>query len=110
LRVFANGIDADEKVPGEDVLFAIIEGDDVGKIVMLEILHVHIQDIIIRAENDVDGTKAPHFAPGNHLQPAVVLQLLLQIKADILLKVAYHGQNFCKFTSIIGIENKIFYL
>ena len=41
-------------------------------------------------EDDVDCADAAHLAPRHHLQPAVVLHLLLQVEAYILLEIAYH--------------------
>lgn len=51
LGVGAHGVQADEQVACDAVSFAIIEGDDIGVVIVLQVLSIHLQDFFIRAED-----------------------------------------------------------
>ena len=48
------GINAYEKITGKNVLFTIIKSYNVRIIIVLEKFHIYIQQVIVRAENDID--------------------------------------------------------
>ena len=48
--ILPHGIYGDEKVSGEAVSLAVIEGDDIGIIIVLQIFYIDIQYIIIGTE------------------------------------------------------------
>ena len=61
-RVLLYGIDGDKQITREFVPFAIVESYDVRKIVVLEVLHIHIQNVIIGTENNGDISQPADFA------------------------------------------------
>ena len=73
--IFTDTIDTDEKVTGKSVPFAIVEGDDVSEIVMLEVLLVYIEDVVVRTEDYRYVTNATNFAFSNKSKPSVVQSL-----------------------------------
>ena len=46
-RVFTDGIYTYEKITRQLVTFAVIKGNDVGKIIMLKILLVYVKNVIV---------------------------------------------------------------
>ena len=92
--VLADRIDADEEIARKDVPFAVVEGDDVREIVVLEITHVHVKDVVVRTENDGQVSDPPDLAFGDHPEPAVVERLTLECERNILVVIAYHGSKF----------------
>ena len=50
LGIGSYGVEADEEVARYSVPFGIVEGDDVGVIVMLQVLAVHFQYLLVGAE------------------------------------------------------------
>ena len=69
--VFPNTVHTDEKISGQYLSFTIIEGYDVGEIIMLKILHVDIENVRVGTENDIDLTDAAFLSLGNCLQPSI---------------------------------------
>ena len=51
LAVASHGIQRDEKVTTYNILLTIVESDDVGVIVVLQVLTVYLKDLFIIAEN-----------------------------------------------------------
>ena len=51
LAVASHGIQRDEKVTTYNILLSIVESDDVGVIVVLQVLTVYLKDLFIIAEN-----------------------------------------------------------
>ena len=115
VRVVPDGINAYEQVAGKSVSFAIIKGDDVGEIVVLEILPVYIKNVIVRTEKYVNISKFTDFALCNELQPLVIKRFTFEFKIDIFRKIPDHnGMLFaCKVKSkcreMQKIGNQIFY-
>ena len=89
-RVLTNRINADEQVAVQAVSFAVVESDDVREVIMLEILHVHIQDVVVRTENNGDIPQAADLALGHQLQPAARQSLFLENEASIFRKISDH--------------------
>jgi hypothetical protein len=85
--ILPDGVDTDEKVAGEFVPLAIVEGDDVREIVVLEITHVNVQDIIVRAEDDGDVPYPFDLAPRYHPQPAVIQSFTFETEITIFVKI-----------------------
>ncbi len=48
--VAAHGVERDEKVAADDIILAVVEGDDVGVIVMLQVLAVYLKNLLVVAE------------------------------------------------------------
>ena len=45
--VILYGIYADEEIAGKNVIFAVIKGDNIRKIVVLKIFHIYIKNVIV---------------------------------------------------------------
>ena len=91
------GIEADEEVARDTISFGVVEGNDVGVIVMLQILAVHFQNLLIGAENI--GYFADFLAiAGSHLfHPLGGFAFLDLRHCDVLGLVSYHKFSFsCK--------------
>lgn len=88
--VFPYRIDADEKVAGESVSFAVIKGNYVGKIIVLKILFINLKDVVVGAENYIDLPEFFHFQACNGLKPGVVLTAALEPEISILKEIVYH--------------------
>ena len=89
--VVADGIYADEKIPGELAPLAIVEGYYVGEVVVLKVLHVDIEYVVVGTEDDADIAERADFALGDELEPLVVQQLVLELEVDIFLIVPDHN-------------------
>ena len=46
-RIIPNGINTYKQVSGKNVSLAVIEGNDIGEVIVLKILHIDVQDIIV---------------------------------------------------------------
>jgi hypothetical protein len=92
--ILSDRVDADEKISGKNLSLAIVEGDNVCEVVMLEITHVDIEDVIIRTKYYVNIAQGPDFASGNELQPSVIRQFILENELYILAIIPYHGPKF----------------
>lgn len=47
LRIGAHGVEGDDDVAVEDIILIVVEGDDVGVIVVTQILTVDLQDLLV---------------------------------------------------------------
>ena len=92
--ILADRVDTDEKIAGKFLSLAIVECDDVGEVVMLEITHVDIEDVIVRTKYYVNIAQGSDFASGNELQPSVIRQFILENELYILAIIPYHGPKF----------------
>ena len=50
-RIGAYGIEADEEVTAKAVAFTVVESDDICVIIVLQILAVHFEYLLVRAED-----------------------------------------------------------
>lgn len=89
-RVFPYRIDADKKIAGESVSFAVIEGNYVGKIIVLKILFINLKDVVVGTENYIDLPEFFLFQASNGLKPGVVLTAALEPEISILKEIVYH--------------------
>ena len=55
-RIGAYGIEADEEVTAKAVAFTVVESDDICVIIVLQILAVHFEYLLVRAEDVGDFT------------------------------------------------------
>ena len=94
LGIVPDRIDADEKVSAEAVALTVVESDDICEIIMLEIFHVHVQDIIVRTENDGDVSETADFALRDELEPAARQAFLLESKFRIFGEIRDHILKF----------------
>ena len=115
-RIFPNTVDTDKQVAGNFISFAIIKRDDIGKIIVLEVFQVHVQDVIIRTENNRDVSQPADLTFGDQAEPAVVALLALENEGGILVKIRNHGlpffrlQIYDKFVEIMSGKAKILLL
>ena len=82
-RVFADAVDTDKKITRQLIILAIIEGDDVSEIIMLEILLVYIENIIVRAEDDGDVSYTADLALCYKSKPTVIERLTFKDKVCV---------------------------
>ena len=94
LRVLPDRVHTDEKVTVQAVALAVVECDDVREVIVLQILHVHVQDVIVRAENDGNITQSTDLTLGDQLEPTAGKPLLLESELRIFVIIGYHNQNF----------------
>ena len=69
--IICYSIQTNKNITGYDTSAAVIEGNNIGEIIMLKILFVHLENAGVWAENVGDIS---HFSPpvsGNHLYPAI---------------------------------------
>ena len=65
----ANGVKTDEEVAAKAVAFTIVEGDDVGEVVMLQVLTIYFDDLFVIAEDVGYFTDAFAVTGGDGLDP-----------------------------------------
>ena len=94
LRVLPDRIHADEEITVQAVTLAVVERDDVREVIVLQILHIHVQDVVVRAENDGNITQPPDLTLGDQFEPTAGKPLLLESELRIFVIIGYHNQNF----------------
>ena len=94
LRVLPDRVHADEEVTVQAVTLAVVERDDVREVIVLQILHVHVQDVIVRAENDGNIAQPTDLTLGDQFEPTAGKPLLLESELRIFVIIGYHNQNF----------------
>ena len=52
IGIFPDAVNAYEKVAGNLVALGLVKSNDVGKIIVTQIFHIYIQDVIVRAEDN----------------------------------------------------------
>ena len=60
---------------------------------MLEVFHIYIKDVVVRAENDVDVPEPAYLTLTYHLEPFVVQSLLFELELCVLVKIPYHSTD-----------------
>ena len=45
--ILPHAVNADEKITGKPVALALVEGNDIGEIVMMQVAKIHIKNVII---------------------------------------------------------------
>lgn len=103
--VFTHRVHTDEQITGEYVTLTIIKCDDISEVIMLKILHIHIKDIIIRAEYYVNITYPAYFTLSYSLKPLPAKHLLLELEFSILCKVSYHDFKIEHKSTTIKLKN-----
>ena len=96
--IFTDTVDADEQVTGESVPFAIVEGDDVSEIVMLEVLLIYIEDVVVGTEDYRYVTDTADLAFSNKTKPTVIQGFALENEICVLEIVRNHAKIFRKST------------
>jgi len=92
--VLPYGIDADEQVARQDISLTVIKSDDISKVIVLQIAHIDIEDIVVRAKDDGKVSDTANLAFGYHPQPAVIKGLALETENGIFVVIRYHSRNF----------------
>ena len=82
--IVSHGVNTYEKISREDIALDIVKSDNVGKIVMSQILDVDIQDIRIGTKNYVNIAYSFGLRLSNESKPAVVSKFTLQIEINTL--------------------------
>jgi hypothetical protein len=60
-------IKADEEVAGDSVPLSIVEGDDIGVVIVLQVLPVYFQNLFVRTEYATDSSRL--FTVPRHYRP-----------------------------------------
>ena len=68
-RIGAYGIEADEEVTAKAVAFTVVESDDICVIIVLQILAVHLEYLLVRAEDVGDFTDSFSVSGGYGFYP-----------------------------------------
>ena len=68
-RIGAYGIKADEEVTAKAVAFTVVESDDICVIIVLQILAVHFEYFLVRAEDIGDFTDSFSVSGGYGFYP-----------------------------------------
>ena len=79
-RVLADRVDTYEKISGENIAFHIIESNDIGIVVVSQIIDIHIQDVRVGAKNYVNIAYSLSFSFCDETEPAVVCKFALQVE------------------------------
>jgi hypothetical protein len=58
---------------------------------VLEVLHVHIQNIIVGTEDNIDIPHSTHLALGDELDPPVIEEFAFEFKVDIFGIITNHN-------------------
>ena len=80
--IFPDTVDTYKEISGQSVTFTIVESNDIGKIIVLEISLVYIQNIIVRTEDYRYVTRTLYLALGNKPQPPVIKCLAFKDKTS----------------------------
>ena len=91
--VFSDTVNTYEQVTGQPVSLTIIKSDYIGKIIVLKIFLIHIQDIVVRTENYGYITYTTYLAFRNNLKPSVIQCPTLENKISIFEIIRYHKRN-----------------
>ena len=97
-------MEMDRKLIGQNMFMnAVIESDDVSKIVVLKIPPVYIQNIIVRAENDRYVSEALNLTLGHQFQPFSRQNFLFENEIAILSVKVHHTLSIKKSRQIYNI-------
>lgn len=89
-----HGIEADKEVTTDDIALGIVKGDDVGVIVVLQVLAVHFQYPLVITE-DVGHLAHPFAILGRYgLDPRIVLAFFDCRETYSLGLIGYHYFNY----------------
>ena len=86
-RILSDRIYTYEKIPGKPVALAIIESYDISEVIMLNISHVDVEDVIVRTKDDGYVSYPADLTPGNHSQPTVIQVLALENEVGIFVVI-----------------------
>jgi hypothetical protein len=90
--ILPDGIHADKQIAGNLLTLAIVEGYDIRKVIVAQILNVDIQDVRIGAEYYVNIAETPDLAFGHEFEPGIVETPVLILEFYILKKVPDHSR------------------
>lgn len=110
-RILPDGIDTYEKISGKFLTLAVIEGDDIGEIVVTEKPLIYVKYVIIRTEYNINVSQRSDFTLCNKFQPLVVFCFPFKQKVGFFEEIRYHGglilHKFTTNKSKSLITNKI---
>ena len=107
-RIIQNGINADKKVSGNNIIDTIIKSDDISEIIMRKIFLIDIKKIIVRTENDIDIPNCSGFTIGNTLKPSASCQFVLELEISLFGKKSDHIENFDKYKQTNSVIKRCF--
>ena len=82
--IVTNRIYTDKEIARKNIALTIIKSNDISIIIMLKVLHIDIEDIRVRTENNINITDIPLFGLGNKIEPTFSEEFLIEVKNDIL--------------------------
>lgn len=106
--IFTNGIYADKQVTGQNIAFTIIKCNDIGKVIMLQVALIDVQNIVIRTKYDIHGTQLTNLTFRNDLQPLGGETLGFELKRRIFEEIANHKAD--KISANLQLFDKKFEL
>lgn len=79
---------------------------------MSEKLDIHIEDVIVRTEDNTDVAEFLHFTFSNHFEPSIIKTLMLELKLNVFKTITNHIL-IIKFANLqksekINFEKEIF--
>ena len=90
--VFAHSFHTDIDVAVQEVTLHIIERDDVGEGVVLQILKVELEQIVVVAEDVIDVAQLFSVSGGEGGQPLFVHHLMMELETGLGVK-KYHNEK-----------------
>ena len=96
--IIPDRINADEKVTGQSISFAIIESNDVGEVIMLKIFLIDIKNIIVWTEYYRNVSNTTDLAFCYKTKPTVIQGFALENEICVLEIVRNHAKIFRKST------------
>lgn len=92
--VIRDALDTDENVPlNESFFFTLVEGNNVGIVIVLQVVAVDLEHVFIRTENIIQFPDSLPFALGLAFEPLPGRDLLGQFIGIILIKKTDHRAN-----------------
>ncbi len=91
--IFAHPFHTDIDVAVKEFALHIVERDDVGERVVLEILEVELEKIVVVAEDIIDVTQLFAVSGGKGCQPLFIHHLLTKLETGLGVK-KYHIEKF----------------
>ena len=91
---------ADKQISAEDILFAVVEGDDIGEVIVLEILHIDVENIVIRTEDYVNISYLSDLTRRYRSQPLVIKRFVFEFERNVLAIISDHSFQLKKDAQI----------
>ena len=106
LGIGSNGIQRNDEVAIKDIILAIVEGDDVGIVVVTQIFVVDFEDVFVIAEQITHLANLLAIGGSYATNPCGGLAALDVGEFDVLCRIGDH--LFCFWKEIMGNWGKLF--